>query len=345
MGSFASAFGGLLDIKHALAQPRLVEFVTVAGLILATAGSVTYVGLAGFNPDDPGIHDNREYAALYEGHGADVKKPFHWRVVIPALARMLPGGFEVSFGIVNILALTVAGVGLYYLLRHWRASQNLSLIGVALYFLSHTVLRFGGIPLVESAAQAILILAMLAAEKRQRFAFATLVILGMFVKETTSIVLLYPLLMSKPLRDRLTLSALALPGIAAYAIVRLVIDPVNFGFEYSATAWITNIGSLIMPVGLGSWPGIVLSFGFLWVFVALGIRRGGLVPRRYALFIAACFAAPIILTTDYERVIFLSFPVALALALPSMERALSLSRRSGRRAALGAEIPQSSLTS
>lgn len=331
-----------MDIKHALAQPRLVEFATISGLILATAGSVTYVGLAGFNPDDPGIHDNREYAALYEGHGADVMKPFHWRVVVPALARLLPGGFEVSFGIVNIVALAVAGVSLYYLLRHWRASQNLSLIGVALYFLSHTVLRFGGIPLVESGAQAILILAMLAAEKRQRFAFAALVILGMFVKETTSIVLLYPLLMSKPLRDRLTLSALALPGIAAYAIVRLVIDPVNIGFEYSATAWITNIGRLIIPVDPGYWLGIVLSFGFLWVFVAIGVRRGGLVPRRYAWFIVACFAAPVILTTDYERVIFLSFPVALAFALPPLERALLFSARTRHPAALVFEAPQSS---
>lgn len=302
------------------------ELASIIGLCLFAAGTIAYVGLAGFNPDDPGINDNREYYAMWADGGSEVQKPFHWRVIVPFLAQLIPAGFEVSFGVINIAAMTVAGVALYYLLKGWGAESRASLIGVALFYLSHTVLRFGGIPLVESPALAIMFTAMLAAERCKWLMFLLVVTVGMFVKETTAIMLMYPWLMAGSNVSRLRWSAFALPGIAAYAVFRFVVAPVEVGYGYSLTAWFENLVALFVPnmESLGDWRAIVLSLGIVWVFLFMGLRSGGLVPRRYALFIAACFLSALALSTDFERVIFLSFPIALAFALPALERALGV---------------------
>ena len=133
-------------------------------------------------------------------------EPFHYRILVPGVVRPLPSlshdpvrSAQLGFAAADVVALAVAGLALHLLLRTWRATPLLALIGVLSFYLSHAVLRFGTVPLVESSAFAVVILVMLAAERRLHLVLIVLVLLGMFVKETTAIALVYPLLMSAPL--------------------------------------------------------------------------------------------------------------------------------------------------
>jgi hypothetical protein len=310
-----------------MTRRRLVrEYGTVSVIVAFVSVTITYVGLAGFRPDDGATLDSRQYLAMANGH--EVIKPFRYRLIVPALARVLPGGsslhgMEIRFGLVDIAALFVAGVALYALLRTWRASGPLALIGVTLFFLSHAVLRFGGIPLVDSAALAALIVAMLAAERGWGIAFLAIVAVGMFVKETTALALIYPLVMANPRRERLRLVALAVPGVVAYATYRLLIAPASAGYGYSPSVWMTNLEHLVTPGGyaVAAWRGLLLGLGPMWLLVVVGLRRNdGLVARRYGWFLLAAALIPALLSTDYERVVFLAFPVALGLGLPTAQR-------------------------
>jgi hypothetical protein len=268
------------------------------------------------------------------GYGKWTEKPFRYRIVMPWLVAHVPGAvvpdhsywpLVIRWVIVAGVALTIAGVALYTLLRTWGASEAAALVGVCAWYLSHPVLMFAGIPLIESAAFAVLIVAMLAAERGWWPVFAATVAVGMFVKETTVLALVYPLVMARPWGKRLTMAALAVPGVAAYAVYRLVIDPFDKGYTYTATAWIGNIRTLLTPgeASLIGWRDILFSLGVLWVPLAVGLWRGnGLVPRRYAWFVGVTAFMPFVLTTDKERIIFLAFPVALGFGLPTMTRLL-----------------------
>jgi hypothetical protein len=167
---------------------------------------------------------------------------------------------------------------------------------------------------------AVLILAMLAIERDWWFAVIVIFLVGMFIKETTILAAFYPLLTSRPLRDRLRLCACAVPGIVAYGAIRLVIDPVDYRFSYGATDWLHNLAHLASPSGVGDWRSIVLSLGPLWVLLPFALRRdwGGL-PRRYIWFVLLCVAFAVALSAGYERMLFLSFPVAAGLTLPLVD--------------------------
>lgn len=300
----------------------------MALVCLWTSSVITYVALAGFDPADGAVTDNLTYTDMARGE-TDVAKPFRYRLVVPWLARLLPlgdlstqSGVEYRFGLVNVVALTVAGCVLFALLRHWGRAPAVALLGVLLFYTSHTVLRFGGIPLVESAAIAVLFACYLAVVRRWRVGFVVLVLLGMLIKETTVLAVAFVLLQAWPWRDRLRFAALSLPGLVGYAWLRLVLDPTSDGYGYSATAWLHNLRLLLVPggVSVAQWRAIVLSLGILWPLVLLALVRRSGSPRRYGGMVLATALLPLVLSTDYERVIFLSFPFALLLALPQLER-------------------------
>jgi xanthosine utilization system XapX-like protein len=313
----------------------------VALLCFSAAAVATYVGMAGFRADDGATLDNRQYTAMALGHSRLVPQPFHYRIVVPGVVRLLPSlshdpvrAAQLGFAAADLVALTVAGVALHLLLRTWRATPMLALVGVLGFYLSHTVLRFGTVPLIESSAYAVVILVMLAAERRLHVALVVLVLVGMFVKETTAIALLYPLVMSGALSQRLRLAACALPGVLAYVAYR-VVEPVSSGYTYGVTDWAHNLSSLLSVHSASTWRTIILAFGPWWILMAIGLyRRTGLVPNRYAWLVLACAVAPLVLTTDYERVLFLGFPVVLGLSLPTLARALDSSSETPATAAL-----------
>lgn len=306
------------------------EGAAVALLCVGASVVVTYVGMAGFQVDDGATLDTHQYAALVQGHSDLVPAPFHYRVLVPGVVRLLPAlsddplrAAHLGLAAADVAALAVAGLALHLLLRTWRAPALLALVGVLSFYLSHAVLRFGTIPLIESSAYAVVIAVMLAAERRLHLALVVLVLVGMFVKETTAIALVYPLVMSAPLAQRLRLSACAVPGVLAYAVFR-VLHRAGSGYSYGATDWLHNLADLLSVHDPHDWRTIVLAFGPWWVLLAVALRRReGLVPNRYAWLVVACFLAALVLSTDYERVLFLAFPVVLGLSLPTLARWLS----------------------
>jgi hypothetical protein len=221
------------------------EYGVVAVLSGFAALTITYVGMAGFRADDSAIGDNLRYTRMALGDTDTMIKPFRYRVVIPGIVRLMPSlssdpvrSAQLGFALVDVFALCVAGIALYALFRTWGAHGVLALLGVTGFYLSHTILRFGGIPLIDSSACAVLIRAMLAVERGWHVAVVVIVLVGMFVKETTVLVPVFALLTSRPWKARLGLAACALPGMVAYAADRWVVDPVSYGYSYGASDWL-----------------------------------------------------------------------------------------------------------
>lgn len=318
----------MAGMRHVIQMAR-AHWVVLA-ICLSSAVVVTYVGMAGFDPADDATLDSKTYTQMTTGHG-DVGKPMRYRVLVPLLARLVPvgnvatrAGIESRYAAVDIVALTLAGWLLWLILRTWKVSPVLALVGVLCFYGSHPVARFGGIPLVEAGALAVLFACYLAVERRQHLAFMLMFAVGMFVKETTLLAAALPFLHQEAWRLRLRLAAFALPGLVLYAVVRLVIDPTTSGVGYSALAWLHNLQTLVIPQGefAPRWREIVLSLGVIWVFMLLGLRRPVAIPLRYAGMTGISFLLALALTTDYERIIFLSFPFALGFALPELAHRL-----------------------
>lgn len=313
------------------------QYGFVTALCAFTSGTIAAIGILVWRWDATLWSDSNAYIAMVRGGHGGVEKPFRYRVLVPWLVAHIappasPGGelwpVALRFGLVAAVSLTVAGVALYLLLRDWGASTMLALVGVCLWYMAHPVMLFAGVPLIEAAAFAALILAMLAAERRRWIIFGLIVLVGMTIKETTVLALVYPLLLTgRTWFERLRLIAVGIPGVAAYAIYRLVIDPVDYGYSYSWTAWIHNIGALfttpIDPSHLmfHPWANILFGLGVVWIPLAVALHHhDGLIPNRYGWFVALAIAMPFLLSTDNERVIFLAAPVALGLALPTIAR-------------------------
>jgi hypothetical protein len=135
----------------------------------------------------------------------------------------------------------------------------------------------------------------------------------------------------------LGLSACAVPGVVAYAVYR-ILEPAP-GYTYSAAQVAHSLTSLLSADGLDRWRTIVLAFGPWWLLLAVALRRReGLVPNGYAWLVVGCFAIAAALRTDYERVLFLAFPVVLGLSLPTLARWLSATARPAEPVASGPPV-------
>jgi hypothetical protein len=312
--------------------------ITLAALCLSASISIAYFGIAKYDLSDPATADVDFYIAIHNGESLEeIVKPFRYRIVIPELARIVPSppaalteGSDITsekitkfkFGVVNIVALVVAGLALVSLLRFFQFDSWTSLVGVLLFYLSFWVVLYGGIPLVEAGAYAALAVGCLAAARRWNITLAVTVLVGMFVKETTILVPVFALALRAPWRLKLYQVGLCLPGVIAYGVVRLVWLPTAAGYGYSVGGTIGAIPDLLRPRPLLE---VIVTFGPLWVLAAAGwweARRGrATVPGSLVWFIAAVVVMTLANASSFGRSLFLAFPAMLPFALLGLVRA------------------------
>ena len=318
-------------------RARAVRLLTLCAVCLSASVSITFFGIAKYDLSDPATTDVHQYIAIYNGEDlGDIAKPFRYRFVVPEIARIVPSppsalawdsaitGDQIvkfKFGIVNIIALIVAGSALFSLLRFFLFDEAASLVGVLLFYLSFWVVLYGGIPLVDAGAYGALALGCLAAARRWRITLAATLLIGMFVKETTILVPVFALLLPAPRIVKLRQLALCAPGVIAYVIVRLVALPTSAGKSYSVDRTVRAVPDLFEPRAIFE---LIVAFGPLWILAAVGwwqARRGqSTVPGSLIWFVPAVGALTLANATSFGRTSFLSFPVVIAYALVGLRR-------------------------
>jgi hypothetical protein len=257
---------------------------------------------------------------------SDTSKPFRFRLLVPWLASFVPSfgadpdrALVVQFAAVNIIGLTVAMFAIYRIALHYKFSSVESAFAGLLMLSCYPVLRFGGLPMIESPAYAVLALAVLLALRRRWAWFALVMLVGMLVKETTIFAALIAVLAVSDYRGRLRVVLASIPGVAAYSVLRWMLIPTPDGFNYDLQTAAGRFAALSHPGWfLTVTAQIVTSFGILWLFAAWGAwrNRADHVLPAYTLWaVPTIIVIAVIIHSSYGRICFLVFPVVILFAL------------------------------
>jgi hypothetical protein len=258
--------------------------------------------------------------------------PFCFRILTPAVARLVPMRLAVGFELINQVSLWAAGTLVYWLLRARGLRHETALVGPCVLILSSFskfVLwyRFG---VDQLALLAVVAVAWALAERRVVIAalLATVAVLG---KESILLVapFAYGELRTAPrVRPNLAHRLLAMLAFWATAIVGFVVLRVTI--PHSAGEGIAKTISNWARERLGSPKAfceltlaVPKTFGVMPLLMVLSWRRTLAIVRREpyaAAAIVTFLLAGIFGATDYERVYFLAIPFVLMICLPLLEK-------------------------
>jgi len=304
---------------------QVAEHAVAIALFGFAASVIGAVAVTLFPLADATVNDSLPYAAMTSGVPLqDVPKPFRYRVVVPFLAHLLPHAdvqqIQLAWGMLDVVALTLAGWAVFLFLRRRGFATLPSLLGGSLFYVSWVVVRYSGSVLVDAASYAALAMAAYAAVSRRTALLVVSVTVGMAVRETTALVVVLILLLGGPRPVVVRQLAACLPGLAGYAALRLAM-PTDLGYSYSLGRIVEAFGSL------GTVPGLAdaavqfaLTFGPLWVLAVIGwCAADPPLPRRTAWLVPIVLVVPYVVGSNLDRVWFLSFPVVLAFAVTGIE--------------------------
>ncbi|MBS1261232.1 MAG: hypothetical protein MAG453_00553 [Calditrichaeota bacterium] len=333
------------------ARQHILLFV----LFLSFAAIIAYFHMTKYDIWDPTTGgkegDVGIYVKMYEGMELnEIPKPYLYRFIVPTLARLVPDipeflapAFDLDrdriiaykFGTVNLIGLTIAAYFLFLFLALQGFTFAESLIGVLFFYTSFFIVNFGAVPLVDAWAYATISAGLCALLRRSWPWLVVVMVLGMFIKETAVVIAVVVPFLAWDRRERVHGLLACLPGIALYALVRLIIVPTDFGYSYTFERLFYSLARFGQLTGLVRMiQDFVFVYGLLWVFAYIGWRmlhRGEVDPSgrsrdlyRLSVLVPITFIAPYIVGSVFGRVWFLSFPVVIGLSLFGLRRLFPL---------------------
>ena len=263
--------------------------------------------------------DEPFYERMATHPGGPHNFPYAYRVGVPWLVHVLPFSHAASFTLISLLAIGAGAGALYALLVEFGAGPRLA-AGLCVGFaispnLLAALVRHGRD--VDPVSVLVMILGTLLIVRRQRFALAVTLLLGITVREST--VFLVPfayavwaerLFDRDALRD--TVLCAALP-VAAYVALRLSIDAVGRQFEpgYSGPFFTARWDMIRTALSGGNAPvelrRLAYAYGPLWLVAPFALRDLRF-ARRGLVLVALCVAS-MTYAYDWGRIIFLAAPV------------------------------------
>ncbi|HEX3050386.1 MAG TPA: hypothetical protein VHP83_07015 [Aggregatilineaceae bacterium] len=285
-----------------------------------------------------GLVDAEKYVAVYNGE--DVSGHWGYRVVTPTLARLVPDQIEqllqrdptpfrqahAHFAVINLIFLTLSGVLLYEYLSDFFNNFWLILIGIVIFLTSRTNIQSAGAPLVDAGANFFLLLGMLGIARQNITLVFLASTIGTFTKETT--ILLWALLWLANIQSRrkITLSIALLPGTLGYLTYRFLIDPDGSGGSYfteSINMIPDMLETLVTPNGIMDW---ISSFNLFWIPAIYALFRCDIpiLLRRWLWFVPLVIVMILLLQGNLGRILFMTFPVVIPLALIGMQEYLGI---------------------
>lgn len=304
----------------------------VGAMLWLTAGYA--IALSGLQLlDSPTVYpDSRRYVHLVMGEPE--QPPFRYRVLVPALARLIPDRVvtsltirknptpvwlaQVKLCLLNALFLSLTGWALWLLLVRLDFSDAEALLGSVVFYLMRPTIQFGSTPMVDPASWFLIALGAACLVRRQFGWLSLVLVAGAVTKETTFI--LVPLALLLPERPKIReLALIVLPGLTVLLALRFVlgapwlswVEPARVG-RVSVT-----IGRWFTPSGLHSAAG---AFGLLWVPAVIGYRNASPLLRRWTWVLVPMLVLMFWLGTNLGRLLFLAFPAVIPLALVGMRR-------------------------
>jgi hypothetical protein len=236
--------------------PLVLAASSLCVLAIGLRVDLKTVGTAAFA--DPGWdrHLYREMASrgLFHFHIA----PYCWRVLVPALAKLLPASHQAGFATVTFVSLAAIGPALYWLVRGAEASRAVAVAVALLYYSLGWGPRFVACDfwVPDAAAMLLTVLAMGAIVRRQWLTAAAVLAVGVLAKE--SVLFVAPLaytwharrLIDWPLA-RTTLFVAA-PALLLLVAVRLGIPAQNDDSAYLSS----------MPPEISRFPELYQSYTY-----------------------------------------------------------------------------------
>lgn len=320
-----------------LAPPAVLSLFALLALLART--DLKSRGTAAFA--DPGW-DRHLYIEMASHNPLDFHlAPFCWRVLVPLVAKALPGGLQTGFFVITFLSLWVAGALLFALLRREAPGTAVAAAGVLTFFSLGWGAKFAladfWIP--DAAVLALTTAAILLAQSRRDRWLALCLLAGAATKESVlfAIPLVYTLRAAHALDRQAAVRTLlvAAPALVLAVVLRLAIPAWNTDAAYVATlpADISRFPELfpnysywslaqdigydlrVREFGLDSfWSYTTRPFGAVLPLLALfGVWRKPRLALRLSPFLLLVYAQ-LAFATDTERLLVLAAPALLWLA-------------------------------
>ena len=298
--------------------------------------------------DTPADHQKYFYMATHP-LGSYHIQPFCWRIAVPTLAGNLPMPTLAAFRLITLLSISAIGTLLFAWLRLLSVPSTHALLGVIMLYsygsVSKLLIAFNLSP--DPASYVCILLALIFIKKRMDWAFALILVVGVCVKETVSLMgpLFYTLRTRKLFDGPLLLRTIlvGLPALAMLLTIRVLIPAWN-----NDPAYVSSLPGLYTEVAYGQapydiWDGLKGNFEFyqhmspinilrLFTFGSLGIllflpfldpERNKPLLLRWLPYVGMV-GASLLIALNADRRIGSCFPVILLAGLQGLE---SLSRK------------------
>ena len=247
----------------------LVGLMLGCAVVLSLAGRVQLRTIGTAEYADPGW-DRHLYIAMADSEPFDFGlAPYNRRVLVPAVARMLPGSLQTGFAATTIGFAVMAVAAIYLLARARGQSGFVSLIGVLFvaslgWGLKYSIADFW-IP--DAAVLAFVTVGFFFAVRRQSVPFAVCLAAGVLAKESVIFVapLFYTLNTQRVWDRRLMIvtGVVAAPALLVLFVLRLVIPGQNDDLGYLAT----------LPAVISRFPEIYANYDYWSLLLDIGYRQ------------------------------------------------------------------------
>jgi hypothetical protein len=306
-------------------RPEILEPTAVRKRRYLLAGALVAVLLSGLAlniaPRDAPTIDTIQYINMLKGRFDLAGSPQVYRVGVPFLARLLPLSPLSAFRLITVTSLFLA----YWLcfvecsmLNIGLAATTLSVLAV---FCSRPILFNYQNPFITDGLALLVLFVLSVLFLADRFAaFAAVLMVGMFVKESAPFVL--PAWLLTPRWRKALLLALLAAG--AFLAPRLAFPSHgNYGSYVSLGLRSKLSLAWLFPFA----KEVVLSWGGLWLLAGYGLLHS---PRRVRLLAAALalgfFASFLVTEGEWERMLMIMAPVLVVFSAIAIEHATKASR-------------------
>ena len=294
----------------------------VEGLVVGLASLIVLLLMDAYVRDSPEpAGDELIYERMARDPFDPHTFPFAYRVGVPTLVHVLPFSHEFSFTALAWLFSAGCGTLAYVLLRRFEVGKPLA-AGIGLSFavcptLFVVSLRQGAS--VDPESVFVMFAGTLAIVDRRPAAFAAILLVGVFVRESTLFLIPFAYAVWA---DRLwdaaaarRVLALSLPAVVAYAVLRLAIPTVA---RDQVLGYDSLLGGRVDVLRAAAedpqYPlrRVALAFGPLWLAAPFALRD--LTFARRGLVLIACCVVSMTFALDWGRIILLAAPVVLVAA-------------------------------
>ncbi|NIM18830.1 MAG: hypothetical protein GTO64_01060 [Candidatus Latescibacteria bacterium] len=269
--------------------------------------------------------DHLEYIDMARSPAEAHSPPYCYRLLVPAIARLLPFDLAVSFYMLTLLFITGAGILLYYLLGEMGENGFYSLIGVCLFYSLNWGVKFAVFDfwLTDPALYFFSVLYLLLLIKGKGTGASLSLCFAVLSKEAALflIPLAYTLKARRffDTRALLRMFAIGAAPVALFLVLRFAVhsttayNPISLWSDIGIRRLTSDLVGYVRGGTVGTWGILVLALPFF------SGREGWGIALRSLPFLALVYMQPFF-AVNVDRLLVFAFPVVVPLAVKGLRR-------------------------